>query len=125
MKEIIAIIRPQKLLETRQALLKAGISGYTTIRVLGRSRQRGLMYQSDRSFWKKRTKRPGIPFLPKRLFSTVVEDADAEKVTQCLIQANQTGQYGDGRVFVLDVGEAVRIRTGEQGSDAVRSKVMK
>lgn len=119
LREVLAIIRPGKRSATRQALEAAGVVSYTTYTVLGRSRQRGLRFPSV----------PGGPtgdaviqFLPKQLFSTVVEAGRVKAVVEAIIKANRTGkgQYGDGRIFVLDVEEAVRVSTDERGGAAVR-----
>ncbi len=98
-------------METKKALAEAGISGYTTFRVYGRGKQRGLRY----------TPKPdiGMRFLPKHLFSIVVEDGKAEAVIEAIVRANRTGNYGDGRIFVIEVKGACRISTGEDGTQAL------
>jgi nitrogen regulatory protein PII len=114
-KEIIAIIRPEKAMETKLALEKAGVSGYTTSRVLGRSRQGGLRYARK---WFRRS--ADIRFLPKRLFWIVVEDHQLPMVMDAFLSANQTGKIGDGKIFVLPVEEAVRIRPENAVKEALR-----
>jgi nitrogen regulatory protein PII len=115
LKEIVAILRFGKKLATRQALESAGIIAYTTYPVLGRSRQRGLRFSSA----------PGsevaIKFLPKQFFSITVEDSQVDAAIAAIIKANRTGkgQYGDGKIFVLDVEDAVRVTTDERGGAAI------
>lgn len=118
LREVIAIVRPGKRMATRQALEAVGVVAYTTCTVLGRSRQRGLRFTSGT---------PGggsaaIQFLPKQLFSIVIVADKVTAAVDAIIKANRTGkgQAGDGRVFVLDVEEAVRVSTDERGRPAVR-----
>ena len=98
MKEIIAIIRPQQARVTRKALEDIGMTTYTTLRVLGRSRQGGLRYTRK---WFRRS--ADIRFLPKRLFEIVVEDHQVAAVVSAIIKSNQTKQIGDGKIFVSPV----------------------
>ena len=116
MKEIIAIVRSSKIKETKDALRKAGAKGYTSLRVYGRGRQRGLRYPSSTG------EEDGIfmRYLPKRLFSVVVEDHEKDAVVEAILRANSTGNYGDGKIFVLEVNDAWRISTDERGEEAVR-----
>ena len=112
MKRIEIITRPHKLEEVKQALTAAGVTGMTASEVKGFGRQRGhkeiyrgAEYQVD--------------FVPKVKIEIVVDDALAAKVVETARKAAQTGQVGDGKIFVLPVDEVVRIRTGETGRDAV------
>lgn len=126
LREVVAIVRPGKRLATRQALESAGVAGYTTYTVLGRSRQRGLRFPAagheivDAEAAK--TNEAVIQFVPKQLFSAVVEADRVDEVVAALIKVNRTGkgQYGDGRIFVVDVEEAVRISTDERAGAALR-----
>ena len=115
LKEIIALIRPQKHIETRKELEKVGIFSYTTQTVLGRSKQRGLKISSDGH------NSVAIKFLPKRYFSIVVSDKKLPLAVSAIVKANRTGigKMGDGRIFVIDLEEAVRISTDEHGVEAV------
>ena len=119
MKEIIAIIRPGKDRETKLALAKIGCLAMTTVRVRGRGKQRGLRYSAL-------TSDVPVPqfvlmkYLPKKLICLVVNDALVRPAVQCIVRVNQTGQYGDGKVFVMGTRQAHRIRTGETGEVAVR-----
>ena len=112
MKLIIAIIKPFKLDEVREALVSAGVEGLTVSEVKGYGRQkgqteiyRGAEYQ--------------VNFVPKVKLEVVVDDAAAAKAVDANKTAAGTGKIGDGKIFVLNVEDAVRIRTGESGSSAL------
>ena len=112
MKLITAVIKPHALDRVKSALQAAGVEGMTITDVKGFGRQgghtetyRGAEYQVD--------------FLPKTKVEVVVDDAVAETAIDALVAAASTGKIGDGKVWVTDVGEVVRIRTGERGIDAV------
>ena len=112
MKLITAIIKPHKLDEVKDALKGAGLGGLTVDEVRGFGRQgghtetyRGAEYTID--------------FLPKVRVEVVVDDADAERVVDLICDAARTGKIGDGKVWVTEVPRIVRIRTGEQGIDAI------
>jgi len=110
--ELIAIVRRKHAAATREELSRIGCKGYTAFPVLGRGKQRGLKGQPGGE---------GFAFLPKVLFDIIAEDEQAQETIEAIIRAGQTGQYGDGKIFVLDVGEACRISTGtwqvqEQGT---------
>jgi nitrogen regulatory protein P-II 1 len=113
LKEIVAILRPGKKLETRQVLESIGVFPYTTYPVLGRSRQRGLKFSAGNEV--------AIKFLPKQLFSIVVEGSRVDAAIEAIIKANRTGkgEYGDGKIFILDVEEAIRVTTDERGERAL------
>jgi nitrogen regulatory protein PII 2 len=115
LKEIIAIIRPQHTRVTRKALEEIGVHAYTTLRVLGRSRQGGLRYPRK---WFRRS--ADIRFLPKRLFWIVVDDQQYPAVLDALNRANRTGRIGDGKIIVLPVVEGYTIRTGERDKEFMR-----
>ena len=112
MKLIMAIIKPFKLDDVREALTPLGVQGLTVTEVKGFGRQkgqteiyRGAEYQ--------------VSFLPKVKIEVVVPASMAEQVMEAIAKAAQTGKIGDGKIFVLDVERAVRIRTGEQDGDAL------
>jgi nitrogen regulatory protein P-II 2 len=112
MKLIIAVIKPSKLDEVREALSPLGVSGMTVSEVKGFGRQgghteiyRGAEYE--------------IHFVPKIKIEIAVPDEVAERVISTLRESANTGKIGDGKIFVLDVADAVRIRTGETGSEAL------
>jgi nitrogen regulatory protein P-II 1 len=115
MKEVIALVRPGKQMATRQTLEAAGIYSYTTAPVLGRSRQRGLKFESEEK------EAVAIKFLPKQYFSIIVEASRLPAVIAALMKANRTGKgaYGDGKIFVVDIDDAVRISSGERGGEAI------
>jgi len=112
MKKIEAIIKPFKLEEVKEALTNSGIHGMTVSEVKGFGRQKGHteIYRGSEYT---------VDFLPKVKLETVVEDEDAESVVDTIVKAAATGKIGDGKVFVTNVEEAVRIRTGEKGADAI------
>ncbi len=115
LKEVIAVVRPARHVVTRKALEASGIFSYTTFPVLGRSRQRGLRFQSQGK------EVVAIRFLPKQYFSIVIPKVQLSAAIAVIMKANRTGEgnFGDGRIFVVDVDEAVRISTGETGSKAL------
>ena len=107
MKLIKAIVRPNKVDEVRDALEKLSISGMTVTEVRGHGKQKGhtAMY---------RGKEYNVSLLPKMEIEVVVDDAVADYAVKAIIAAARTGEIGDGRVFVMPVGQSYRIRTGEQ-----------
>jgi len=115
MKEIIAIIRMNKIQRTKDALLEAGYTSFNAIRVMGRGKQRGLCYEFSPPLPETAEKPYDncIRFIPKRMLTIVVNDESVQEVVNTIIKTNQTGHAGDGKIFVSPVDEAVRIRTGE------------
>ena len=112
MRKIEAIIKPFKLDEVKEALHALGIQGMTVTEVKGFGRQKGHteLYRGAESVG---------DFLPKIKIEIAVSDEMAEKCVEAVVSAANTGRIGDGKIFVLPVEEAIRIRTGERGSDAV------
>ena len=112
MKKVEAIIKPFKLEDVKEALSEVGVEGMTVVEVKGFGRQKGHteIYRGSEYT---------VDFLPKVKIEVVVEDARSETVVDAIVKAANTGKIGDGKVFVSDVSEAVRIRTGERGSDAI------
>jgi nitrogen regulatory protein P-II 1 len=111
-KKIEAIIKPHKLEEVKEALNEIGIRGMTVTEVKGYGRQkghkeiyRGAEYQVD--------------FMPKIKIEIVIEKDQADRVVEAIVKAAGTGKIGDGKIFILPVEEVVRIRTGEQGPEAI------
>ena len=100
MTEIYAIVRRQGATATRMELKRAGCPGYTVFPVLGRGRQRGLRTAGQTG---------GVGFLPRMLFYLVVEDERAMETIEAIIRANQTGEFGDGRMFISQIERAGRI----------------
>ncbi len=112
MKLIMAIVKPFKLDDVREALLRAGVEGLTVSEVQGYGRQkgqteiyRGAEYQ--------------VNFVPKIKLEAVVDDSVVERAIEAIQTAAATGRIGDGKIFVLDVERAIRIRTGESGTAAL------
>ena len=112
MKLVTAVIKPFKLDDVKDALKDAGIAGITVTEVRGFGRQGGHTETYRGAEYK-------IDFVPKVRIEVVVDDGDADRVVDTVIQAAATGKIGDGKVWVTDVGRIVRIRTGEEGTDAV------
>jgi len=112
MQMIEAVIKPNKLEAVKNALTKLGILGMTAFECKGFGRQLG---HSERY----RGPKMDAGFVPKVLIQVVIKDADKDKVVKAIIEAAHTGNVGDGKVFVLPVGEATRIRTGETAENAL------
>ncbi|MBI5178741.1 MAG: P-II family nitrogen regulator [Nitrospinae bacterium] len=112
MKKIEAIIKPHKLDEVKEKLTQLGITGMTVTEVKGFGRQRGHkeIYRGTEYH---------IDFIPKLKVEAVLDDANVEKAVNAIVEAARTGSIGDGKIFILPVEEAVRIRTGERGSEAL------
>jgi nitrogen regulatory protein P-II 1 len=112
MKKIEAIIKPFKLDEVKNALHEIGVTGMTVSEVRGFGRQKGHteVYRGAEYV---------IDFLPKVKIEVVLDDALAARAVEAIQQAAKTDKIGDGKIFVIPVEEALRIRTGERGSDAV------
>jgi nitrogen regulatory protein PII len=112
MKKIEAIIRPFKLDEVKEALVEEGIHGLTISEVRGYGRQKGHTETYRGSEYQ-------IEFIPKIKIEIVVDDALLDKVIDAILRTAKTGQVGDGKIFISDVQEVIRIRTEESGSQAL------
>jgi nitrogen regulatory protein P-II 1 len=112
MKKIEAIIKPHKLDEVKEALAKVGIQGMTVTEVRGFGRQKGHteLYRGAEYV---------VAFVPKVKIEVLTTDAKASQVVEAVKAAARTGQIGDGKIFILPVEEALRIRTGERGEEAL------
>lgn len=112
MKLITAIVKPFKLDEVREALGELGVAGLTVTDVKGFGRQKGHteVYRGAEYV---------VDFLPKIRIEAVVKEDMAERVVEAIVQAARTGRIGDGKIFVQDINQVVRIRTGETGDGAV------
>ena len=112
MKKIEAIIKPFKLDEVKDKLNDLGIQGITVTEVKGFGRQKGHteLYRGAEYV---------VDFLPKIKMEIVIADTQVEDVVNAIVKAAQTGRIGDGKIFITNIEEAVRIRTGEKGEDAV------
>jgi nitrogen regulatory protein P-II 1 len=112
MKKIEAIIKPFKLEDIKDALAEAGITGITVSDVKGYGRQKGHseLYRGAEYI---------VDFLPKMKMEMIVDDKDVEQVKSIVAEAARTGKIGDGKIFVTNIEEVIRIRTGETGSEAI------
>jgi len=112
MKKIEAIIKPFKLDEVKDALHEIGLKGITVVEAKGFGRQKGHteLYRGAEYI---------VDFLPKVKIEVVIEDALVERAIEAIQKAAHTGRIGDGKIFVTNVEEAIRIRTGERGTDAI------
>lgn len=120
MKEVYAIIRPNKISATKEALAVLGFPGLTAWKVAGRGKQKGISGEVTFPCNPKDLKSDGsMKYVPKRLIYLAVNDEDLVLVVSVITKINRTGQIGDGRIFVCPVEEVVRVRTGETGRDAI------
>ncbi|MEE8351857.1 MAG: P-II family nitrogen regulator [Rhodospirillales bacterium] len=112
MKKIEAIIKPFKLDEVKDALHEVGLQGITVIEAKGFGRQKGHteLYRGAEYV---------VDFLPKVKIELIIEDDMLERAVEAIQQAAHTGRIGDGKIFISSVEEAIRIRTGEKGNDAI------
>jgi nitrogen regulatory protein P-II 1 len=112
MKQVTAVIKPFKLDEVREALADVGVTGLTVTEVKGFGRQKGHteLYRGAEYV---------VDFLPKIKVEVVCDDAICERVVEAIIKAAHTGKIGDGKIFVQNIEQVIRIRTGETGSDAI------
>ena len=112
MKKIEAIIKPFKLDEVKEALHEVGLQGITVIEAKGFGRQKGHteLYRGAEYV---------VDCLPKVKIELVVDDAMTERAVEAILQAAHTGRIGDGKIFISTVEEAIRVRTGEKGKDAI------
>ncbi|MEX1254845.1 MAG: P-II family nitrogen regulator [Dehalococcoidia bacterium] len=113
MKKIEAIIRPEKLNDVKDALEAAGVVGLNIVHVTGRGAQKGIVHggRGGETYT--------VDMLPKLKIEVVVKDADADKVVEIMLTSARTGNIGDGKIFIMPVEDAVRVRTGERGDVAV------
>jgi len=112
MKKIEAIIKPFKLDDVKEALHEVGMQGMTVLEAKGFGRQRGHteLYRGAEYV---------VDFLPKLKLEIIVADSAVEDAIEAITKAAHTGKIGDGKIFVFDIGEAVRIRTSERGDQAL------
>ena len=112
MKQITAILKPFKLEEVREALADCGVTGLTVTEVKGFGRQKGHteLYRGAEYV---------VDFLPKVKVEVAVKDEDVDRCVEAIVRAARTGKIGDGKIFVQNIEQVIRIRTGETGPDAV------
>ncbi len=123
MKELYAIIRINKMNATKLALEEIGYPAMTayTYRVMGRGKQRGVLQEvnfpkiSKEKAEELLKQGEAMAYVPKRLLYLVINDNDVDKVVKTIIDVNQTGNHGDGRIFISPIENSIRIRTGEEG----------
>lgn len=112
MKKIEAIIRPEKLDDVRKALNKIGYSGLMISEVEGHGKQKGIVQQ-----W--RGEKYRIELIPKIKIEMVVKDSEVENIIRVITESARTGEIGDGKIFISEIADAIRIRTGERGEKAI------
>ena len=112
MKKIEAIIRPEKLDDVKEALKKIDYPGMSTVRIEGHGQQKGKIEQFRGREFK-------VEFLPKVKIEVVVNDQVVDEIVKAVIEAARTGEIGDGKIFISDVVNTIRIRTGEEGDKAI------
>ena len=112
MKKIEAIVRPESLNGIRSALEELGYPGMTIMEVKGHGKQKGVEH-----IWRGRAYR--VEFLPKLKMEIFALDEDADKIANAIIEEAQTGNIGDGKIFISTIDEAIKIRTGEKGESAI------
>ncbi len=110
MKELVIFIRPKMYMQTKKALNEAGFHSMTIKEVIGRGKK-SVQYELDDM--------PKNRLTAKKMIKMYVRDEDVEKVKQIIISNNQTGHAGDGKMFILQAEESIRIRTGQKGEDAL------
>ncbi len=112
MKKVEAIIKPFKLDEVKDKLNEIGVKGITVTEVKGFGRQKGHteLYRGAEYV---------VDFLPKIKMDIIIDDSLVEEVVNSIVKTAQTGRIGDGKIFITNLEEAVRIRTGERGKDAI------
>ena len=112
MKQITAIVKPFKLEEVREALAECGVTGLTVTEVKGFGRQKGHteLYRGAEYV---------VDFLPKVKIDVAIDDKDLDRVIEAITKAANTGKIGDGKIFVVNLEQAIRIRTGETDTDAI------
>tara|TARA_A100001037_G_C14869719_1_gene508999 strand:- start:259 stop:597 length:339 start_codon:yes stop_codon:yes gene_type:complete len=112
MKKVEAIIRTHKLDDVKSALVEAGIEGMTVVEVRGFGRQKGHteMYRGTEY---------AVDFVPKAKLEIILTDEKLQVAIDAVLKAAQTGNVGDGKIFVSEIAESIRIRTGEMGAEAV------
>lgn len=123
MKEVLAVIRMDKVNQTKRALADAGISSLTARKVVGRGKGKVdyLLLQGATDGYEEAINQlgPGPKLMPKRMLTVVVPDETVEKAVTTIIDVNKTGNPGDGKIFVMPISDSARVRTAERGEKAV------
>jgi nitrogen regulatory protein P-II 1 len=113
MNKVEAIVRPERLESVKEALAESGFVGLNIVNVTGRGVQKGIVH-AGRGGEEYR-----VDMLPKSKIELVVKEIDTEKVVAIIIEAARTGSIGDGKIFIMPVADAIRVRTGERGDAAI------
>jgi nitrogen regulatory protein PII 2 len=123
MKEILAIIRINKMNQMKKALADAGIASMTARKVVGRGKGKVdyLLLEGAKEGYEEAINQlgPGPKLMPKRMVTLVVPDDKVKKAIDTIIRVNQSGNPGDGKIFVMPVSDSIRVRTGESGDEAI------
>ena len=127
MKEVMAIIRMNTINETKRALSEAGFASMTARKVYGRGKKKISFSMLEDVIEDEMDAPPRLVeavseshrLLAKRLITLVVDDDEVDEVTKIIVETNQTGSMGDGKIFILPISEVIRVRTGESGQSAV------
>jgi nitrogen regulatory protein P-II 1 len=112
MKKVEAVVRDEKLSVTKEALKALGVAGMTVTEVKGHGTQKGIVEVY-------RGREYAVDLLPKIKVEAIVDDKDVKKVTNAICEVARTGSIGDGKIFISDVSDMIRIRTGESGTKAI------
>ncbi|KZX15552.1 nitrogen regulatory protein P-II [Methanobrevibacter cuticularis] len=121
MKEILAIIRPNKISKTKDVLDALGYPAMTAIGVFGRGKQKAILGEVNlkNSDSKLREECGDMEYVPKRLISLVVPDEDVQLIVEAIMKVNCTGKIGDGKIFICPIIDSVRVRNKDQGIEAI------
>ena len=119
MKEVIAIIRMNAIQKTKRALADVGFPSVTAKVVFGRGKQKGLHISPPATISPEEGKESGMRYIPKRMLIMVLSDERVDELVKIIMETNRTGEIGDGRIFICPIEDAVRIRTGEIGEEAI------
>jgi nitrogen regulatory protein PII 2 len=121
MKEIIAIIRPSKINKTKEVLDVLGHPSLTALSVFGRGKQKSMLSEvkSVKDNVKLQNQPGQMAYIPKRLLSIVVPDDDVNLIVEAIIKVNNTGNFGDGKIFVCPIEESIRVRNKDRGVESI------
>ncbi|HIH78269.1 MAG TPA: P-II family nitrogen regulator [Halobacteria archaeon] len=119
MKEVVAIIRMNAIQKTKKALADADFPSVTAKAVFGKGKQKGLHIYPPTTICPESTEGNYMRYIPKRMLIMVLPDEKVDKVVNIIMETCRTGEIGDGRIFVCPVENAIRIRTGEIGAEAI------
>ena len=115
MKQVTIIIRPNKYFKTKEKLIEAGFNAMTTKEVLGRGKKMGKFTTND----KNNMEAVGLEMIAKKLIEIYVRDEDVDDLIKAVLEVNSSNKHGDGKIFVSNADEVIRIRTNQKGEDAI------